>query len=1007
MSTEETSSGAFTDHVFSQETGSGDAPKPDNSGRMADFSTAVDLLHELTHAGLEDIDVCLQDTVEKLGQLADNVEHSLSGFNDDDPDVLELVDFVVQSSHSVRSVALGDQSGDLDREQLELLKEAVELRLESCDTSGGFEGSDFEDGDFEDGEDARSESGGDWDGGDADPTPEPDVVAPTQAEIAELLRSLSAQTSGIVPDDAAAETAAANDLDVPAPSAESLPDRSPNTDLNDDADPTDAIKVGGSAIAMPAVDEIEIDDELREAFMDDATRGLESMEQALLDLESDPSDEGPIKTISRELHTIKGASASIGMSNLADYIHEVEELIRQTQDAGRPVTPELLLPHVDLIRARVDGDDAEETTTQPLAAASAPPSNAASAHSAPAPHSPAPNSPAPGSSAASAQPAPTARAAKKTTLSDSHGDDETVRVKASQLNRLMDMLSELVMLRNQRDTEISELKGIHDELIHSVTRIRMLSHEGEALLAGDCLANPVLAEDGVSFSHLNEVANDVLESAQRLRDCYRPVADGNQAVSQFIRNFRLELVQLRRMPVSGLFRRLHRAISDAARTEQKQVRVELVGENTGIERSLQERIFEPLLHIVRNSVSHGIETSQERVSAGKTPQGVVRLHAHSGPDLLVIEVSDDGRGLDFDAIRRRGIERGLIDGDKSVSHAELSRLIFNPGFSTREAANQLSGRGVGMDVVASTLERMRGWVEVDSQHGTGSTIRLSLPLPSMIQHAMVFRSAGQLFALPAQSVRRTGEFDPEYSPIDLNEILSLSGNDRLAQGDHSRRAIIELASGAASVEGETGGDFALLVDRVLGPEEVVVRPMPPMLKSHPLCIGATLSGMGEVVLLLDPRGLAEASKGGRQVVLPVPSEKRPADKDLPKILVVDDSKSARLRVTRALAKYPVNVIQVDDGQAAIEMLSKDNFVTVFSDIDMPRMSGLELLQTIKGDPKLASTPVIVISSRSLETAGKQARQFGAMEYIQKPLTPERFDDVVASLDWATPSPDHH
>ncbi len=434
--------------------------------------------------------------------------------------------------------------------------------------------------------------------------------------------------------------------------------------------------------------------------------------------------------------------------------------------------------------------------------------------------------------------------------------------------------------------------------------------------------------------------------------------------------------------------------------------MELVGENTGIERSLQERIFEPLLHIVRNSVSHGIESPEDRLAAGKTAQGIVRLHAHSGPDLLVIEVSDDGRGLDFDAIRRRGIERGLIDGDKSVSHAELSRLIFNPGFSTRESANQLSGRGVGMDVVASTLERMRGWVEVESEHGSGSTIRLSLPLPSMIQHAMVFRSGGQLFALPAQSVRRTGEFDPTYSPIDLHDILSLRHHDPVAQGDHSRRAIIELASGSTTVEGELGGDFALLVDRVLGPEEVVVRPMPPMLKSHPLCIGATLSGMGEVVLLLDPRGLAEASKGARQVVQPLACEERACGEELPKVLVVDDSKSARLRVTRALAKYPVTVVQVDDGQAAIEMLSKESFAIVFSDIDMPRMSGLELLETIKGEPRLASIPVVVISSRSLETAGKQARRLGAIEYIQKPLTPERLDAVVAPFDWAKPYPDH-
>ena len=454
------------------------------------------------------------------------------------------------------------------------------------------------------------------------------------------------------------------------------------------------------------------------------------------------------------------------------------------------------------------------------------------------------------------------------------------------------------------------------------------------------------------------------------------------------------------MPVSGLFRRLHRAISDAARTEQKQVRVELLGENTGIERSLQERIFEPLMHIVRNSVSHGIETPEERGAAGKSPNGVVTLQAHSGPDLLVIEVRDDGRGLDYDAIRRRGIERGLIDGDKSISRAELARLIFHPGFSTRETANQISGRGVGMDVVASTLERMRGWVEVESETGCGSTIRLSLPLPSMIQHAMVFRTGGQLFALPAQSVRRTGEFDASFSPIDLNGILSLKSAESAADQDPARRAMIELAIASATVEGEKGGDFALLVDRVLGPEEVVVRPMPPMLKSHPLCTGATLSGMGEVVLLLDPRGLATAAKHQTKVLPSVQRADRQAGKLQPKVLVVDDSKSARLRVVRALEKYPVTIVQVDDGQAAVELLAKETFVTVFSDIDMPRMSGLELLETIRSEPRLEAIPVVMISSRSIETAGKQARKIGATEYIQKPLTPERFDEVVGQFEWA-------
>ena len=931
--------------------------------RMADFSSAVELLGELAQAGLEDIDHALQGTVERLSKLADSVESSLSDFNDDDPDVVELVDFVIDSCSSVRTAAMGEELAEEQRARFEFLRDEVDARLES------HEGDTFEDA-------SSAERPGATDG---------ELAAPSQEEIAALLSGLGASPSG---GDAAAPTF------QPVESAE----EPESLDVRPQVTASTGIMVGDSGVELPAVDAIEIDEELREAFMDDATRGLESMEQALLDLESSPGDEGAVTTIGRELHTIKGASASIGMSNLAAYIHEVEEVIRRTLQAGQAVAPELLLPHVDVIRARVDGEQPEIESGQSPQPGSqtASPMGVTTENAAPQTVvGPAAATPAPTTSA----PSPVKR--QSPAFAETHGDDETVRVKASQLNRLMDMLSELVMLRNQRDTEISELKGIHDELVHSVTRIRMLSHEGEALLQAESLADSSLADDGVSFSHLNEVANDVLESAQRIRECYRPVAEGNQAVSQFIRNFRLELVQLRRMPASGLFRRLHRAISDAARTEQKQVRVELIGEGTGIERSLQERIFEPLMHIVRNSVSHGIETPEQRKAAGKEPQGRVTLHAHSGPDLLVIEVSDDGRGLDYDAIRRRGIERGLIESDKSISRAELARLIFHPGFSTRESANQISGRGVGMDVVASTLERMRGWVEVRSENGLGSTIRLSLPLPSMIQHAMVFRSGGQLFALPAQSVRRTGEFDSKRSPVDLNEVLCLAGQTASETNDLSRRALIEMATGSTTVDGDSSGDVSLLVDRVLGPEEVVVRPMPTMLKSHPLCIGATLSGMGEVVLLLDPRALAEASQGAHGMAKTVKALVGERRSELPKVLVVDDSKSARLRVTRTLEKYPVTVVQADDGQAAAELLAKERFVTVFSDIDMPRMSGLELLQSIKGDPRLKPIPVIMISSRSIDTAGKHAKEIGAADYIQKPLTPERLADAVAELSWAT------
>lgn len=947
-------SNAFSEHAAATPPGS-----PQRS-RMSEFADSVELLADLQQAGLADLDQGLEDAITLLGRLADTIQENVNDFDDDNPTVSDRIEFVIAAVAQVRQVVLSDEADAVDQEKIELLRDEVALHLETpveCSQ---------------------------------DTAPEAEIAAPSADQIAEMLKQLSENHSK--PMESRSEVA---------------------TDWN--SPPESAKKTTSGEVAIPAVDVVELDEEIQEAFLDDAGKGLAAMEQALLDLESEANATEPMHVILRELHTIKGASASIGMENLSGYIHEIEEFIRVRQESGQAISQQELLRYLDVIRCRVEGTElptgetnlsvginpsVETPSDEPIdesdqrqpQSGSVVQTVSESATIAPPAFKPATN----GTPESLTNPMAPA-APQRTASQSSNSDDETVRVKSSQLNRLMDMLSELVMLRNQRDTELSDLKQIHDELTYSVTRMRMLSHEGEALLAMDKLSDAALAAEGVSFSRLNEVASDVMESARRLHDCYQPVSAGNEAVSQFIRNFRLELTQLRRTPVAGLFRRLHRAISDAARAEDKKVRVELLGEGTGIERSLQERIFEPLLHIVRNSVSHGIETPDARVAKGKTPHGIVTLQAHSGPDLLVIEVRDDGAGLDFDAIRRRGIERGLISSDSSASRAELAQLIFHPGFSTKQVADQLSGRGVGMDVVASTLERMRGWVEVDSETGQGSTIRLSLPLPSMIQHVMVFRSGGQLFALPVQTIRRAGEADARVKAKSINEILQLPTTTCVDDSADQVPGVLELSTNSATVEQDTSGDFVITVDRILGPEEVVVRPLPTLLKPHPLCTGATLSGMGEVVLLLDPRRLAQAAQGSPLVAQPSQPDSTPGRQLGPRVLVVDDSKSARLRVVRALQRYRVTIDQFDDGQAAWEAMANQSYDAVFSDIDMPRMTGLELLESIKQDATLQSTPVVMISSRSSETAGTQAMSLGALAYIQKPLVDQRLDEAIAEL----------
>ncbi|MEM1068174.1 MAG: response regulator [Planctomycetota bacterium] len=697
-----------------------------------------------------------------------------------------------------------------------------------------------------------------------------------------------------------------------------------------------------------------LDSELREAFLEDAVECVGSMEAALLKLGSEPNDQASIQQILRELHTLKGASASVGLTVLADRMHQLEDQLREDQSAGNRPDVDLLLQSVDVMTRAISGD--EPPPPMPT-------------------HSPA----APGSVNA----APVAAPAPTPTFNDGPADDETVRVKASQLNRLMDMLAELVMLRNRRDTELQELQEVYHELIGSVSKMRLLSNEERSLMQIN------------SSLQLSEVANDVLEVAQSVRDCARPVADGNAAVSQFIRQFRQELVELRRTPISGLFQRLQRAVRDAAQAESKEVELRLVGEQAGIERTLQQRLYEPLLHIVRNSVCHGIETAEQRHQSGKAAKGVITIEAKSGPDLLIIEIRDDGRGLDYDAIRRRGIERGLLSPNQAASEEELAQLIFQPGFSTRQEANQVAGRGVGMDVVASTLQRMRGWLEVDSVPGQGTRIRLSFPLPSLVQHAMVFRSGDQLFALPMQSVLSAGQIDPHSMHLRMSDLIKETRVED-PQRDIAQTGIV-LAYEPASGNGTTR--VTLIVDEIVGPEEVVARPLPALLKQHPFCAGATLSGLAQTVLLLDARRMVESEmqllRPWQQTNESIDVQRKPTR---PVVLVADDSLSARRRVVRSLSRYPVEIVEASDGKQALQKLQAQHIDAVFSDMEMPHLSGMDLLSAAGEIFEKAAPPIVIVSSRNEPEFTDRARELGAVNYLFKPLEDDDLDQTLQRLD---------
>ncbi|MCA9215167.1 MAG: Hpt domain-containing protein, partial [Planctomycetales bacterium] len=543
---------------------------------------------------------------------------------------------------------------------------------------------------------------------------------------------------------------------------------------------------------VPAPVTLDLDQETIEAFTDDAVQCVSVIESEVLRYEQDPSSLDSLRQICRELHTIKGASAAIGLTGLASFLHRVEDSLEQNCHAAESTDVDVVLRSVDAVRSQLE---VLMTAAEP--------------------------EPGEGGEAVPTQ---------SRSVFDAAANADSIRVNAGQLDRLFDMLAELVMLRNRRDSSSGQLKRINAELLHCVSRLRTFAehsptHNGTTDSGGNTMP----------ISSLTEIASDLLELGRTLRQTIDPITEENLTLSRFINQFRSEVIELRRLPVQSLFTRLQRPIRDAAKAESKQVQVAFVNQQAGLERSFHEKLYEPLMHVVRNAVSHGIESPEEREELGKSPTGTITIEAHSGSNLFVVEVRDDGRGLDYEAVRSRAIERGLVSADEEITNEEIANLIFRPGFTTRNEISEISGRGVGMDVVAASVEALHGWVELESKKGEGTCLRLLVPRSSFIENAVVFRVGDQSFAFPTRFVSPFVESQSDALPasgIQLSKLLTPNSSPSKSQ------VPIRLES----PDQPDRESVVVWVDEVVGTEEVVTRPLPPLMKTQRLFTGVTLSG---------------------------------------------------------------------------------------------------------------------------------------------------------------------
>lgn len=622
----------------------------------------------------------------------------------------------------------------------------------------------------------------------------------------------------------------------------------------------------------------------------------------------------------------------------------------------------------------------------------------------------------------------------------------TIRVNLEKLDRLMNLVGEMVGLRARFVGRVNSLEAVGNLLEISRSRMNRTVGEFETKYLNPRLASITPAKpegsSGTSklgsklgstlsttqemfnelefdtYSDLNILARSVLEMGDDLSEVtgqlggqLSELRQETENLQRLSRSLRDEVTSARMVPLSTLFSRLSRLVRSGE--GGKIFRLETSGETVEVDNFIQEELLDPLLHLIKNAAYHGIETNEERVMHGKSPEGRIYLRARVEGGSVLLEVEDDGRGLQLEAIRRSALEKRIRSTEalEELSDEDAIQLIFEPGLSTAREVSTEAGRGVGMDAVAAGVRRLNGEISVSSETGLGTRFTLRLPLTLVVTEALLVESGGQTFALPAINVRQlrfvkddeliTLEGTPHFfygsSPIRLLSLSTLLGlsAETLENGSLEAKRLDERPTVILDLAGESVG---ISVDAFVGLEEIVQKPLSRSLSNISHLAGATVASSGEVIALLDPVGTVRLSTSTRsagerrvKTVLPAPQIRR--------LMLVDDSVSVRRIVAKMMTRAGFEVVTAVDGQDALEQLRRDqDFFAVLSDLEMPRMNGYELIESLKAREETRSLPVIVMTTRAGEKHRDLAFRLGASEYFSKPIEEARLLGFLNRLE---------
>ncbi len=798
---------------------------------------------------------------------------------------------------------------------------------------------------------------------------------------------------------------------IPAVAVATPSEPPPESKLEEDAGwDSPAVETVPAPSEEPARVEETLQDEITRIFLDEAREVLGRCDSLLNTWRDNLHTMPLVQNLQREIHTLKGGARMAGLEALGDLSHAMEELLERT--ASHEIRPSIasvtaLEQGCDRLNLWVE-QISRGQSTEPGEALKIFKQHIEEISSQPDDGSSLPDIELPPVEPKVFTDIPETEA-QTTTKAEDTQSQQHIRVDSELLDNLIKSAGEINIFRARMERQIGGLRGNLGEFTETISRLReqfrkleietetqIRSRYRDAVSTGDEEFDPLELDRFSSMQQLSrglsESVADLLNLEELLEESARQADHLLGQQSRVSTELQEGLMQTRMVPFGSIAPRLRRLVRTAATETGKKARLKLLmaGGSDQLDRNVLEHITVPLEHMLRNAIAHGIEAPAERKLASKDPEGEIRITVEAEATEFVIQIEDDGAGINREAIRQRAIERGLIDGSAHPPPQQLFELILGSGFSTSATVTGLAGRGVGMDVVSSEVKQIGGSLEIQSEEGQGSRFTIRIPFTLAVMQAIGVTAGQQRYFIPLTSVAGVArvppadyqamlqEDRPTYSFADesypILELEPLLGEPARALGNDNISLLMIRAGDQRA---------AFRVPELLGHREVVIKPVGPQITSVSGILGGTVTGDGRVVVILDPGPIIrQALLHGVRPVIPERQVQHKPHRTL--AMVVDDSITMRKVNSRVLEGQEIEAITAKDGQDAVEQMQHRVPDILLLDIEMPRMDGYQLAEYVRGDARLRHIPIIMITSRSGQKHRDRATEAGASAYLTKP-----------------------